>query len=48
MALTDDQLINTIRETLDAYHAEVEPGDEDTDDMAHAIARAIRNAEGAR
>ncbi|MFJ2568911.1 hypothetical protein ACIOYT_00625 [Streptomyces halstedii] len=48
MALTQDQLVDTIRDTLDAYLAEVEPGDEDTDDMAHAIARAIRTAEGAR
>ncbi|MFF8250149.1 hypothetical protein [Streptomyces griseus] len=46
--LTDDQLVNIIRETLDAYHAEIAPGDEDTDDMAHAIARAIRTAEAAR
>jgi hypothetical protein len=48
MALTDDQLANIIRDALDAYLNEVEPGDEDTDDMAHVITRAIRKAEATR
>ncbi|WP_424862123.1 zinc finger domain-containing protein [Streptomyces sp. MMS24-I29] len=40
----DDQLADTIRDTLAAYLDEIEPGDEDTDDMAHIVVHAIRKA----
>lgn len=36
-----DQLIAIVQEHLDGYFAETEPGEEDTEDMAEGIVRAI-------
>ncbi|MFB6943214.1 hypothetical protein ACFWGL_17030 [Streptomyces sp. NPDC060286] len=42
--ITPDQLTGPIRDVLTAYLDEVEPGDEEAEDMAYAVTRAIRQA----
>lgn len=40
--MTQQEMIDILVETLDAYHGEVEPGDEDTDDMAYTLVRVLK------
>lgn len=40
--VTEQEMVHIITETLDEYHSEVEPGDEDTDDMAYVLVRALK------
>ena len=40
--MTEQEMVHIITETLDEYHSEVEPGDEDTDDMAYVLVRALK------